>query len=95
MKATNLLKKINSLGGKANFTFTPYISLEGLDLTRTELVGELNGYDINASVRNEEVHFFTIRKISMRGYDDQGSDYNSGGYIFLEKLTQLEHFSSK
>ncbi|MEW1829406.1 hypothetical protein [Streptomyces sp. NPDC088196] len=95
MKATNLLRAIEKLGGTAKIKVTHHeenYSYPGSKpFDSFELVGTLGGYDIH--MRGEECRFFTGRRISQRGYDDPGSDYNPGGYEFNYYIKDLERYA--
>lgn len=47
-----------------------------------------HGYDIEVVGG----HILTVRKTKNRGEYDQGSDYNPGGYIFLRRIKDLNHY---
>jgi hypothetical protein len=83
MTIKSLASKIVKLGGT--------VEINGYTLT-----GELNGYDVEmqGSKYEDGANFYTVRKISKRGTYDAGSDYNTGDYIFLEKINQLEWATS-
>jgi hypothetical protein len=75
----NVAKLIYKLGGTVSF----------MDETKNRLEAICNGYDVNQCGSSS---FVTLRKISDRGTYDQGSDYNPGGYMFLNKLKQIEYY---
>lgn len=97
MKATNLLRAIEKLGGTAKIKVThhkeDYSYPGSKPFDSTELNGTLSGYDIH--MYGEECGFFTARRISQRGYDDPGSDYNPGGYEFNDRIKDLERYTRR
>lgn len=76
--------KINSLKN--------YVTKNGGEITKcteTSLEGKIKGYDVEMCCES----FFTIRKSEKAGHWDIGSDYNPGGYIFLNKIKHIETFT--
>lgn len=61
-----------------------------------EVVGELKGYDVHMFLSNSGQpqdggnSCYTVRSISRRGEYDPSSDYNSGGFTFCNRLTDLD-----
>ena len=86
MKFTSLKNKIEKLGGTATITIEK--TKFGRDYYTLE--GELNGYDIEMFCNGyDDTDFFTVRSIGKRGFHDQGSDYNPGGFLFCHKIKDL------
>ncbi len=50
--------------------------------------GIINGYDVEF-----QGGVLTVRHNSKRKYYDVGSDYNPGGYIFINKLKHLGYYT--
>jgi hypothetical protein len=89
MKATSLKRAIESRGGTAEIIKTHIKSpATGKEWDRISLKGTLNGWDVE--MIGDESGFFTMRRITNRGHYDPGSDYNSGGYDFCNKLKELD-----
>lgn len=59
-----------------------------LKLNDKELFAMGYGYDIEVVAG----HILTIRKTKNRGEYDMGSDYNPGGYIFLNRIKDLNYY---
>lgn len=94
MKATNLLKAIEKLGGTGSVV-TRTLEMKGYcDVpylrTKVTLTATLAGYDVEMNCDEDgETDFYTVRRISQRGHFDAGSDYNSGGYTFCNRIKEL------
>lgn len=94
MKAITLQREIIKRGGNARIVNEHVTGAAG-EWERSDLLGELNGYDIEMILTNGrtitgENDFYTVRRVSDRGYFDPGSDYNSGGYTFCHKIKDLD-----
>lgn len=87
MKATSLKRAIESRGGSAEIVVS-YPFPEHTTTAKIELVGELAGYDLH--MHGDHSDFYTGRRQSKRGEYDPGSDYNPGGYTFLNRLKDLD-----
>lgn len=94
MKLESVKRKIDKMGGETAWKLRDYT---GGDNEYYELVGTLNGWDIKMRPNgNEETNtYFTMRRITDRGYFDQGSDYNPSGWTFCYKVKDLERTKEK
>lgn len=94
MKAINLKKEIEKRGGFAKIVVETktaslrYGQTEPETYESVELIGELNGHDVH--MHSDESSFYTTRRISDRGYNDPGSDYNPSGYTFCNRIKDLD-----
>lgn len=91
MKAISIVKKIKSLGGDAQTELEEGVTTYGRFI-RVHTTGTLNGYDIE--MIGDDAGFFTARHISKKDFYDAGSDYNPGGYQFLDKVKDLDWIAS-
>lgn len=94
MKAANLVSAIKRMGGTAKIVSEPkHSEIQGIrrEWVSHEVVGELNGYDIQ--MHGLDQSFWTARKVSNRGYFDAGADYNTGGYEFNHRIKDLERYN--
>lgn len=89
MKAINLINAVKKLGGTATLKKVEHKDYKNEPRTSYSVEGELNGYDVH--MIGQSCSFFTTRRISDRGHFDAGSDYNSGGYAFYNRIKDLEY----
>lgn len=92
MKIKSVKNRIEKLGGKANYE----ISETEFSRQYHELNGIINGYDIHMfNNGDDETDFFTARKVENRGEYDPGSDYNPGGYIFCNRVNDIDWLNNR
>lgn len=96
MKALSLVNAIKKMGGTAKIVSENKSSeIQGVrrEWVSSEVVGELNGYDIQMYLgEDDSSSFFTARKIANRGYFDAGADYNTGGFEYNHRVKDLERY---